>query len=182
MKRLELHFSGDDPVVGMSPRHLDFESFEPVLQAMQCTMVMPVRNRYFDAHVLSESSLFVYPTKIIIQTCGITLLLKSIPPLLCYGRHMGLTVCRCRHTRGSFIFLTAADPHGNSVEVAICTYCRSYQKVMVWSRTRNLHANICLIRHRLHWSQEALGDGKCTRVSYTASISNSQAAYFQNDG
>ena len=131
MKRLELHFSGDDPVVGMSPRHLDFESFEPVLQAMQCTMVMPVRNRYFDAHVLSESSLFVYPTKIIIQTCGITLLLKSIPPLLCHGRHMGLTVCRCRHTRGSFIFLTAADPHENSVEVAICTYCRSYQKVMV---------------------------------------------------
>ena len=31
-------------------------------------------------------------------------------------------------------------------------------------------------------SQEALGDGKCTRISYTASISNLQAAYFQNDG
>ncbi|KAL6312553.1 hypothetical protein AAG906_029566 [Vitis piasezkii] len=90
MKRLELHFSGDDLVVGMSPRHLDFESLEPVPHAMQCTVVSPVRNRYFDAHVLSESSLFVYPTKIIIQTCGITLLLKSIPPLLRHGRHMGL--------------------------------------------------------------------------------------------
>ena len=28
------------------------------------------------------------------------------------------------------------------------------QKVMVSSRTRNLYANICLIRHRLRWSQE----------------------------
>ena len=28
------------------------------------------------------------------------------------------------------------------------------QKVMVSSRTQNLYANICLIRHRLRWSQE----------------------------
>ncbi|RVW55564.1 S-adenosylmethionine decarboxylase proenzyme 4 [Vitis vinifera] len=94
-KRLELHFSGDDPVVGMGLRHLDFESLEQVLHAVQCTVVSAVGNHYFDAYVLSESSLFVYPTKIIIKTCGTTQLLKSIPPLLHHGRHLGLAMCGC---------------------------------------------------------------------------------------
>ncbi|CBI26155.3 unnamed protein product, partial [Vitis vinifera] len=111
-KRLELHFSGDDPVVGMGLRHLDFESLEQVLHAVQCTVVSAVGNHYFDAYVLSESSLFVYPTKIIIKTCGTTQLLKSIPPLLHHGRHLGLAMCGCRYTRGSFIFPKAQPfPH-----------------------------------------------------------------------
>ena len=111
-KRLELHFSGDDPVVGMGLRHLDFESLEQVLHAVQCTVVSAVGNHYFDAYVLSESSLFIYPTKIIIKTCGTTQLLKSIPPLLHHGRHLGLAMCGCRYTRGSFIFPKAQPfPH-----------------------------------------------------------------------
>ena len=48
-KRLELHFSGDDPVNGISLRQLDFESIEEVLHAVQCTVVSAVGNRYFDA-------------------------------------------------------------------------------------------------------------------------------------
>ena len=85
-------------------RKLDFESLQQVLEAVQCTVVSAVGNSYFDAYVLSESSLFVYPTKIIIKTCGTTQLLKSIRPLIFYARHLGLTLCSCRYTRGSFIF------------------------------------------------------------------------------
>ncbi|CAI9118647.1 OLC1v1020243C1 [Oldenlandia corymbosa var. corymbosa] len=107
-KRLELHFSGDDPVAGagngLGLRQLDFESIEEVLHAVQCTVVSAVGNQFFDSYVLSESSLFVYPFKIIIKTCGTTQLLKSIHPLVNFGSQIGLTLSACKYTRGSFIF------------------------------------------------------------------------------
>ncbi|KAK9992444.1 hypothetical protein SO802_027429 [Lithocarpus litseifolius] len=120
-KRLELHFFGDDPaVIDMGLRQLEFESLEQVLHAVQCTVVSAVGNHYFDAYVLSESSLFVYPTKIIIKTCGTTQLLKSIRPLLHYAHHLGLTLCSCRYTRGSFIFPKAQPfPHTSFKEEVI---------------------------------------------------------------
>lgn len=103
-KRLELQFSGDDPAIAIGLRQLKFELLEEVLHAVQCTVVSAVANQYLDAYVLSESSLFVYPTMIIIKTCGTTQLLKSIHPLLNHARDLGLTLCGCRYTRGSFIF------------------------------------------------------------------------------
>ncbi|KAL1548524.1 adenosylmethionine decarboxylase [Salvia divinorum] len=108
-KRLELRFSGDDPA-GL--RRLDFFKLEKVLHAVQCTVVSAVGNTHFDSYVLSESSLFVYPTKIIIKTCGTTQLLKSVRPLVDHAATMGLTICGCRYTRGTFIFPDAQPyPH-----------------------------------------------------------------------
>jgi len=108
-KRLELHFFGDDPnhtinhQLGL--RKLEFESIQQILQAVQCTVVSAVGNSYFDAYVLSESSLFVYPTKIIIKTCGTTQLLKSIIPLIYFANtHLNFTLSSVSYTRGSFIF------------------------------------------------------------------------------
>ncbi|KAG6668247.1 hypothetical protein I3843_01G148200 [Carya illinoinensis] len=121
-KRLELQFFGDEPAIltNMGLRQLEFESLEQVLHAVQCTVVSAVGNPYFDAYVLSESSLFVYPTKIIIKTCGTTQLLKSIRPLLHKARHLGLTLCSCRYTRGSFIFPMAQPfPHTSFKEEVI---------------------------------------------------------------
>ncbi|XP_047312275.1 S-adenosylmethionine decarboxylase proenzyme 4-like [Impatiens glandulifera] len=107
-KRIELQFSGDDPTSvggdGLGLRGLRFELIEEVLHAVQCTVVSAMGNEYFDSYVLSESSLFVYPTKIIIKTCGTTQLLKSIRPLIVFARDLGLSLCGCRYTRGSFIF------------------------------------------------------------------------------
>ncbi|KAL3634608.1 hypothetical protein CASFOL_021662 [Castilleja foliolosa] len=112
-KRLELHFSGDHTATGNAGlRQLDFLSLEKVLHAVQCTVVSAVGNKYFDSYVLSESSLFVYPTKIIIKTCGTTQLLQSVRPFADYGLTLGLTLCGCRYTRGSFIFpLAQPYPH-----------------------------------------------------------------------
>ncbi|KAB2092706.1 hypothetical protein ES319_A02G048900v1 [Gossypium barbadense] len=116
-KRLELHFFGDDndpTVTTMALRLLDFESLENVLRVVQCTVVSAVGNHFFDAYVLSESSLFVYPTKIIIKTCGTTQLLKSIRPLIHLAKNLGLTICGCRYTRGTFIFPKSQPfPHIN---------------------------------------------------------------------
>ncbi|EEF45432.1 S-adenosylmethionine decarboxylase proenzyme 4 [Ricinus communis] len=121
-KRLELHFFGDDPVMvdNMGLRLLEFESLVNVLNAVQCTVVSAVGNQYFDAYVLSESSLFVYPTKIIIKTCGTTQLLKSIRPLLHYACNLGLSLCSCRYTRGNFIFPKSQPfPHTSFKEEVI---------------------------------------------------------------
>ncbi|KAE8729494.1 hypothetical protein F3Y22_tig00003715pilonHSYRG00299 [Hibiscus syriacus] len=64
----------------MGFRLIDFESLEQVLHVVNFTIVFAVGNHFFDAYVLSESSLFVYPTKIIIKTYGITQHLKSVRP------------------------------------------------------------------------------------------------------
>ncbi|OIT35049.1 PREDICTED: S-adenosylmethionine decarboxylase proenzyme 4-like [Nicotiana attenuata] len=120
-KRLELHFSGDDPVIGMGGlRQVDFDSIEEVLHAVQCTVVSAAGNQYFDSYVLSESSLFVYPTKIIIKTCGTTQLLKSIRPFIHYACEIGLIITECRYTRGNYIFPKAQPyPHTNFKEEII---------------------------------------------------------------
>lgn len=111
-KRLELHFSGDDPL-GLR-RLLGFEALERVLSAVQCSIVSAVGNRHLDAYVLSESSLFVYPNRIIIKTCGTTQLLRSVPCLLDHVGELGLRLQRCRYTRGSFIFPHAQPfPHSS---------------------------------------------------------------------
>lgn len=117
-KRLELHFSGDDPATAMAGlRLLDFESLEAVLHAVQCTVVAAVGNRFFDSYVLSESSLFVYPTKIIIKTCGTTQLLKSVRPMIQLAGNIGLRLSECRYTRGNFIFPKAQPfPHSSFQE------------------------------------------------------------------
>ncbi|CAA0824993.1 S-adenosylmethionine decarboxylase proenzyme 4 [Striga hermonthica] len=110
-KRLEIHFSGDDPAA-LGLRQLDFPSLEKILHAVQCTVVSAVGNAHFDSYVLSESSLFVYPTKIVIKTCGTTQLLKSVRPFIDHGISLGLTLLGCRYTRGSFIFpLAQPYPH-----------------------------------------------------------------------
>ncbi|KAK6930068.1 S-adenosylmethionine decarboxylase [Dillenia turbinata] len=105
-KRLELHFSGDDPALTstMGLRRLDFSLLEQVLHVVQCSVVSAVANQYFDAYVLSESSLFIYPTKIIIKTCGTTQLLKSIRPLIHLAKNLNHSIITCKYTRGNFIF------------------------------------------------------------------------------
>ncbi|XP_047947182.1 S-adenosylmethionine decarboxylase proenzyme 4 [Salvia hispanica] len=110
-KRLELRFSGAPEKKGL--RRLDFSKIEKVLHAVQCTVVSAVGNTHFDSYVLSESSLFVYPTKIIIKTCGTTQLLQSVRPLVDHASTLGLTIRACRYTRGSFIF-PSAQPYPHS--------------------------------------------------------------------
>ncbi|XP_008811998.2 S-adenosylmethionine decarboxylase proenzyme 4-like [Phoenix dactylifera] len=105
-KRLELHFSGDDP---LGLRSLSIGDLQQVLDAVQCSIVSAAGNRSFDAYVLSESSLFLYPHKIILKTCGTTQLLRSIPSLLRHAADLGLRLRSCRYSRGSFIF-PAAQP------------------------------------------------------------------------
>jgi S-adenosylmethionine decarboxylase len=60
------------------PRH----KWEEVLDHVQCKVLSVVSTSQMDAYVLSESSLFVFPHKVILKTCGTTTLLVGVTPLL----------------------------------------------------------------------------------------------------
>lgn len=123
-KRLEISFFEAgifaDPG-GQGLRALSNYQLDEILKAAHCTIVSPLSNGEVDSYVLSESSLFVFPYKIILKTCGTTKLLLSIPLVLKFAGALKLTVKSVRYSRGSFIFPGAQPyPHRNfSEEVAI---------------------------------------------------------------
>lgn len=123
-KRLEISFS--DPGIFADPfgkglRALSKAQLDEILTPAECTIVDSLSNELVDSYVLSESSLFVYPYKIIIKTCGTTKLLLSIPPILKLANALSLSVKSVKYTRGSFIFPGAQTfPHRSfSEEVAV---------------------------------------------------------------
>ncbi|PKA49415.1 S-adenosylmethionine decarboxylase proenzyme [Apostasia shenzhenica] len=123
-KRLEITFSEAPLFVdphGHGLRALTRSQIDCVLEPAKCTIVSQLSNKEFDSYVLSESSLFVYPFKIILKTCGTTRLLLSIPVILELAAELSLSVLAVKYSRGSFIFPGAQHaPHRSfSEEVAV---------------------------------------------------------------
>ncbi|XP_022731831.1 S-adenosylmethionine decarboxylase proenzyme-like [Durio zibethinus] len=106
-KRLEITFF-DLPIFndpnGLGLRALSKAQLDSILEPACCAIVSQLSNSKFDSYVLSESSLFIYPNKIILKTCGTTKLLLSIPPILELSNSLSLTVSRVDYSRGTFIF------------------------------------------------------------------------------
>ncbi|XP_017983315.1 PREDICTED: S-adenosylmethionine decarboxylase proenzyme-like [Theobroma cacao] len=119
-KRLEITFF--DPAIfkdtnGLGLRALSKTQLDSILQPACCNIVSQLSNPNFDSYVLSESSLFVYPNKIILKTCGTTKLLLSIPSILQLSNSLSLTVSRVNYSRGTFIFPDHQPaPHRNFSE------------------------------------------------------------------
>lgn len=122
-KRLEISFF--EPYIFTDPRGkglrcLSKAQLDEILEPAECTIVASLSNEYVDSYVLSESSLFIFPYKIIIKTCGTTKLLLSIPPILKLAKVLSFRVQTVRYTRGSFIFPGAQSyPHRNFSEEVV---------------------------------------------------------------
>jgi len=58
----------------------------------------------FDTYLISESSLFVYDDRVVILTCGTTLLLKTLPVIVQAGADIGLEVSWFQYSRKNFLF------------------------------------------------------------------------------
>jgi len=69
-----------------------------------CCIVSQRANDDFDAYVLSESSLFVYPERLMLKTCGTTQLLAALPLLLEFAQKLDMCACRIKYSRASFLF------------------------------------------------------------------------------
>ncbi|KAJ8637177.1 hypothetical protein MRB53_011444 [Persea americana] len=119
-KRLEISFF--EPSIFADPegkglRMLSKAQLDEILRSAECTIVTSLSNHDVDSYVLSESSLFVYPYKIIIKTCGTTKLLLSIPSILKMADVLSLRVKAVRYTRGSFNFPAVQPfPHRSFLE------------------------------------------------------------------
>ena len=57
-----------------------------------------------DSYVLSESSLFVQRTKLVLKTCGTTKLLAALPTIVDLVHGLGMELVHLRFSRASFLF------------------------------------------------------------------------------
>ncbi|KAJ1780148.1 spermidine resistance protein [Coemansia sp. RSA 2523] len=66
-----------------------------MLDMVHCQVLSTLSNAHIDSYLLSESSFFVYPHKLVLKTCGTTTLLYAIPRILSIAReHLG---AMCAH-------------------------------------------------------------------------------------
>jgi S-adenosylmethionine decarboxylase len=102
-KRLEIDFTHTANTLN-GLRDIPQSTWQEMLDYAKCTIISHTQNEYFDAFVLSESSLFVYPYKIMVKTCGTTTLLCVIPKLLEIAQSCELTVEFVMFSRKNYLF------------------------------------------------------------------------------
>ena len=101
-KKVEVDFHLSSPSVDL--RHIPRDALDSILDLAKCTIISAQHNTDFDAYVLSESSLFVYPSKVMLKTCGTTLLLKCVSALLSAARSLGAQPDFLQFSRSNFLF------------------------------------------------------------------------------
>jgi len=63
-------------------RNIPRSVWDHILALVKCKILNVLSNDYCDAYLLSESSMFVWNSKLILKTCGTTTLLCAVPKLL----------------------------------------------------------------------------------------------------
>ena len=103
-KRLEVEFAAGEGSPAAGLRALSRADLDSLTAAAACCIVSARHNAAFDAYVLSESSLFVFPHKVVLKTCGTTKLLAAVAPLLQLAAGLGMEPARAKYSRASFLF------------------------------------------------------------------------------
>ena len=86
-KLLEVWFSPspEDLPASVNPnglKNVATEEWKVMLDLVNCKVLSVVDSEHVDAYLLSESSLFVFPHKLILKTCGTTTLLSGLSKML----------------------------------------------------------------------------------------------------
>ncbi|KAF4667873.1 AMP deaminase [Perkinsus olseni] len=104
-KRIEIDFAWSEEESDLGARVISRTMWDKILDLCECTIVSHKVLKRFDAYILSESSLFVCADKIIIKTCGTTLLLQGLRTLLDHAvNELGLELEWLFYSRKSFLF------------------------------------------------------------------------------
>jgi S-adenosylmethionine decarboxylase len=102
-KKLEVFFTlPDDSSPGF--RSFGKEDWTPLLKDAACTILHVQPSEHFDAYLLSESSLFVYPSRVILKTCGTTTLILVLPKLLALADKLGATLLHAHYSHFRYKF------------------------------------------------------------------------------
>lgn len=110
-KRIEVDFATHH-AAGKTLRDVPQYKLQDMLDLAECTIVSCRTSEHFDAYVLSESSLFVYPTKMVLKTCGTTKLLNACGKMIELAEEVGQVACRVKYTRGNYLFPSSQPyPH-----------------------------------------------------------------------
>lgn len=85
------------------------ETWKDMLDLVNCKVLSIVECEHVDAYLLSESSMFVFPHKLILKTCGTTTLLSGLPRIL----EIAALFAGYPHVRGNPVkgIATAATPY-----------------------------------------------------------------------
>ncbi|KAJ2156907.1 spermidine resistance protein [Coemansia sp. RSA 552] len=78
-----------------------------MLDLVHCQVLSTLSNEHVDAYLLSESSFFVYPHKLVLKTCGTTTLLYAVPRILEIARtYLGMAggAHQLFYSRKNFMF------------------------------------------------------------------------------
>ncbi|EGP85169.1 uncharacterized protein MYCGRDRAFT_110636 [Zymoseptoria tritici IPO323] len=86
-KLLEVWFSASEKTLPASASPLGLkavsqDSWKEMLDLVNCKVLSVIESRNVDAYLLSESSMFVFPHKLVLKTCGTTTLLCGLPRML----------------------------------------------------------------------------------------------------
>ena len=108
---VELHLKflqdgGDPDTIDINGglRQYNREFWSDIVAILNGTILLADPQEKFDAYLISESSLFVYNDRVVILTCGTTLLLKTLPAIMKAGADVGLEVCWFQYSRKNFLF------------------------------------------------------------------------------
>ncbi|KAG6891726.1 hypothetical protein C0992_006146 [Termitomyces sp. T32_za158] len=87
-------------------RKVDRKVWEGMLNIVKCQVLSVIYGDDMDAYLLSESSFFVSPHRLILKTCGTTLNLLGLPRILEIAATQANmhSVYRCFYSRKSFMF------------------------------------------------------------------------------
>jgi len=118
-KKLEIRFRIDNP---KGLRAVSQARWQEILDAVKCTIMSCTKNEYLDSYVLSESSLFVYPNKVLIKTCGTTTLLHCVSGIQVLAKELNAEIDMIIFSRKNLNFPSRQIyPHNNfDDEVCIC--------------------------------------------------------------
>ena len=122
-KLLEIWFAPDKELVPSSGsieglRSVPRAEWEEMLDIVKCKVLSTLSSPEMDAYLLSESSMFVFPHKLILKTCGTTTTLIGIPKILeLAAQYAGFTdkqPWRVFYSRKAFMFPEMQlHPHGS---------------------------------------------------------------------
>lgn len=101
-KKLEVFFGLSGSPDGF--RVFTEPEWEALLTDAACTILHVQPSPHFDAYLLSESSLFVYPSRVILKTCGTTTLLLVLPKLLDFAARIGATLEHAHYSHFRYKF------------------------------------------------------------------------------